>query len=34
VYDDRTAGVFLSEERADRLNLPAVDAGILFEDPR
>ena len=34
VYADNTAGVFLSEERADRLNLPAVDAGILFEDPR
>jgi len=34
VHADKTAGVFLSEERADRLNLPAVDAGILFEDPR
>ena len=34
VYADRTAGVFLSEARADRLKLPAVDSQILFADPR
>ncbi len=34
VYADRTAGVFLSEARADRLELPAVDSRILFADPR
>ncbi|HBH52451.1 MAG TPA: hypothetical protein DDY91_11220 [Planctomycetaceae bacterium] len=34
VYADRTAGVFLADERADRLQLPAVDARILFEVPR
>jgi hypothetical protein len=34
VYADRTAGVFLPEARADRLELPAVDAQILFAGPQ
>lgn len=34
VYADRTAGVFLPDARAERLELPAVDSRILFAEPR